>query len=290
MRSSKNVLFVLTLIVTLSFFCACNSPKDEIVVYSTDYPGVHKLTAGEVDLEEIKKHPWSDSGDYWHLHCSVSKGNNYDNSSEMLILEQHTQWKRHKIYGVDGFLFGEDNLEHMSGVFYCPDAAEITLYDKKVVTLLADRCVGLYCPSGSSGEIAYAVTAWNYWSDSDEHSDDPYFISLYKLEWQGLDEEFPYHVEKVCDISLQQDAVATTITEDDTIYVLADTSIFEVTLDGSVREIPCPTDFYYYGGDSIVELDGQLFIGCYTGILRCDIKGQKFTWFPVDYEKILTEK
>lgn len=289
MRLLKTTLFGMVLILLLSF-CACNAQKDEIFIYSTDYPGAYKLTAGEFDLEEAKKHPWSDSGDYWLLHCSVSKCDNYDHSSERLIVGQYTQWKSHKVYGVSGFLFGEDNLEHMSGVFYCPDANDITLYDQEAVMLLTDRCVGLYHPNGSHGRIVYAVTAWNYWCDPDEHPEEPYFISLYKLEWQELDAELPYRVEKVCDISHQQDAVASTITEDDIIYVLAGTSIFEVTLDGNVREIPCPKDFEYYGGDSIVEIDGQLFIGCYTGILRYDLDEQKFTWFPVDYESIVQRK
>ena len=113
---------------------------------------------------------------------------------------------------------------------------------------------------------------------------------MYKLVWQGTDAEIPYLAEKICDISTNISAVASTITNDGKIYVLTQSSIFEVTLEGSVREISCPKEFQYYGGDSIVEIDGQLFIGCYTGILRYDINEQEFTWFPVDYARIVTSK
>lgn len=284
MRLSKNVLFVLILILTLSFFCACSSQGDELVIYSTDYPGVHKLTAGEVDLEKIKKHPWSDSGEYWNMHCSVSKSYNYDQSSEMLIVSNYEEWNTHKVIGCEGLLFGEDYKEHSSGVFYCPKN-DGNSSSKNVITLLTDRCVGLYLPDSSKGETVYAITAWNYWEE-------PYhdYTSLYKLVWQGADAEIPYLAEKICDISTNISAVASAITNDGKIYVLTQSSIFEVTLEGSVREISCPKEFQYYGGDSIVEIGGRLFIGCYTGILRYDINEQEFTWFPVDYARIVTSK
>lgn len=139
------------------------------------------------------------------------------------------------------------------------------------------RCVGLFDCS-MSGEFCYAITAWNCFDEEET-------IKLCKLFPPNNGESY---IEVVCNIAWG-DAIACTQDANQNFYVLTPNEFYSVTTDGVVTKIQVPEHWDKLQVTSITEIENTIYIGTKYGVLEYSVSRNVFTWFPVEFDKIVTQ-
>lgn len=274
----------LKVVILLLFVClhtlSCSRGGDTltIAVVSTDY-----------SIRELKAAPWdpeacdpSLDNPYWGYDCYVSKSNAYGDEIPLLVVNNEQKTTVHELYGDNGYLLGSDWGEFAAGLHYYPYTG--TDSATRPTTLLEDRCVALLAPPPNTdsyaGKHGYVVTGWNKMLEPVQPT------AVYVVHFPSEENEFQCYAEKLCDVS-DDSAVASDMSQDGTIYVACDSSLYAVTLEGAVTEIPVPDGWWDSYVNSIVVIGDTLYIGSSFGVWTYDISGNRngFTWFPAPYEK-----
>ena len=225
----------LKVVILLLFVClhtlSCSRGGDTltIAVVSTDY-----------SIRERKAAPWdpeacdpSLDNPYWGYDCYVSKSNAYGDEIPLLVVNNEQKTTVHELYGDNGYLLGSDWGEFAAGLHYYPYTG--TDSATRPTTLLEDRCVALLAPPPNTdsyaGKHGYVVTGWNKMLEPVQPT------AVYVVHFPSEENEFQCYAEKLCDVS-DDSAVASDMSQDGTIYVACDSSLYAVTLEGAGTEIP----------------------------------------------------
>ena len=105
-------------------------------------------------------------------------------------------------------------------------------------------------------------------------------------DFRKLNNEFVYQI--ICDIA-QDNAIAATITSNQDIYVATNEALYTVRLNGETKKISVPDAWPHLLINSIVEVNGSIYIGTHCGVLEYAPEFNKFVWFPVEYEDLIPD-
>ena len=265
----KAMFFLLASCLFLQFV-SCNIDKsdEKICLISTDYD-LSELYAFPFDQSLTEKY---EDEKYDAFYSYVSKTNEYGDVPETLVVNKNRASHVQMINTISGFWVGFDYSEFASGIFFIPCSGSIYEPTK----LLDSRCIGLF--ESDTSEYCYAITSWNFF---DEHTKG---ITLYRLI--SLNDEKECTAEKVCDIALDS-AISAIRTKNQSFLVASHTSLYLVTLEGNVTQIDVPDIWDDINVNSMVEVNGLIYIGSKYGVLEYDMSQNSFAWFPVDYDMII---
>lgn len=260
------IAFMLNIFLNL---ISCNQTTyKKIPIESTDYD-IAELKSVSFDKDMMTKY---NNEEYEAYYSFVSKSNEYGDVSETLVVNNNRSSHVQMINSISGFWVGFDYSEFASGIFFIPCSGSVYEPTK----LLDSRCIGLF--ESDTSEYCYAITSWNFF---DEHTKG---ISLYRLI--SLNDEKECTAEKVCDIALDS-AISAIRTENQSFLVASHTSLYLVTLEGNVTQIDVPDIWDDIHVNSMVEVNGLIYIGSKYGVLEYDVSQNSFAWFPVDYDMII---
>ena len=145
--------------------------------------------------------------------------------------------------------------------------------------LLEDRCIALI---KFTNNTCFAVTSWNYYDEEGA-------VSLYQISlFDSKDDSKKYTVEKICDIS-NDNAIVATIENNEKIYVATNEALYIVKTNGDVSKINVPNAWTSLIINSMVEINGIIYIGTHCGVLQYEPNSDKFIWFPVEYENLIPD-
>lgn len=281
MRKFKKVLAVLLFVVLITFpSCSNDKNAERLLVRSTDYPKITLLHSAKLNADKLETMRFDEA--YSGVACFVSKSNHYSGLRSALIINNDRDKHISAAYGNNGYFIGMNYSEFASGLYFYHYSGITSICDGKVTD---DICVALLpVTEQTDGHIktnkkyCYAVTAWNY-----NTPDKTYSTTVYKLVFPTSD-ELTFKAESVCEIPYQAVAAAGF---DGKIYIAMYDALYEVTYDGNYQKKDVPEEWSLLGINSMTELNGELFFGSAFGVLKYSPASDIFTWFPLDYDKIL---
>ena len=282
MKRFNRFSLILCLLTSILIFSACSN-KNYLSVYSADYVNMDKLVAAEFDIEDIKSKIYTDY-EYCGYDCVVSVSKVFVNGDDLhktLVIKARQQTNVKMVGITNGHIVGFDQGESASGIIFYPSSGRRTQLYQAPLQLLDDRCVGLFEVAGEKS--VYAITSWNYYSDPA-----PAPMTLYKISYVGTtgETEEPIKVDEVCSVS-EENAKVAMITDSNIIFVAGQTAMYSITLDGNITKIDVPEAWKYLIINSMVELEGYIYIGTHCGVIRYSPTSNEFTWFPVEYENVI---
>ena len=283
MKKLNRFILTIFLLLVLLLSSSCKRNIETLNACSLDYINIDKIEAKEFNIEDIKNKRFTYDYEYATYECVVSVTRESDHLPQKLVVGFDLPSDYHCIEIDKGYVLGFNDGEIGSGIFLYP-YQKLSEYEYQL--LLEDRCVALLKTddmqhSHSLDGVCYAVTSWNKLDEELRP------ISLYKMYFPKNGSVIDgCQVEKICDISNENGIVAT-ISKDDIIYIVTDNSFYSVTIQGEVNVITVPEAWQFLLKNSIVELDGYIYIGTNCGILRYSCQTSSFTWFPVEFENII---
>lgn len=277
---AKKILILFLAVFMLLSLNSCHNGKSEFLyVTSTDYVNIDKIEIGS--LNDLNVGDAFKSDEYDAFQCFVSKTNEYGDQPERLVVNNERAPHIYSCYGSNGYFVGSDYTEFAAGISFFTYTG---VADNGGDALPTGRCIALLDCFETNKDYCYAVTSWNY-VDPDGN-----FISVYRLDYPKEDNEYRYSATKVCDVVSDDNAVAAVITNTNTIYVATDRALYSVSTEGNISQIDVPDKWQYLLVNSMVYIGESLYIGTKYGILLYDTGNRNFSWFPVDYNKILPNR
>ena len=260
----------LTVLVIVLFGLVCNSVscsnknRKTLSVRSASYPSLTELTSGEPDT---RKHIWwnVDSNPYMYNECYVSVENGG------LIVSNYDPWSSasSQIAEVAGGIFIGTRKNYDYG--FCKHYSGL---DTEGMLILDKACIGFIV---KTERHVYVITS--------EQTDGPRFSDIYELKWHGIDQwecEMALHLENYVRCYYYSEM-------DNVLYAVTSDSIFKITLDNKEAVPLFQNDYWkHIYHNSIVELNGRLYVGSNCGVHEYVLETGELTWFPMDYEKHVT--
>lgn len=271
MNKLKFIASICGILLVLSLLCSCNNNL-VLNAFSTDYQNIDQLKAEEFNIEDICVKKSSDY-EYSGYDCYVSKTS--VNGFQKLIINNQQKSTISKISVKNGFVLGLNEGEFASGIMFYP----ATGVDEKPQVLLEDRCIALI---KSTNNTFFSVTSWNYYGEERA-------VSLYQISlFDSKNDSLKYTTEKICDIS-NDNAIAATMVNNEKIYVATNETLYIVKTNGDVSKINVPNAWTSLIINSMVEINGIIYIGTHCGVLQYEPNPDEFTWFPVEYENVISD-
>ena len=282
----KNItLLICTVLLTLVMF-GCASESQTLSVYSADYD-LTELKAADLDDQELVEPYGKDK--YDGFYCWVSKSNDYMDQPQRLVVYNGRAEDEMicKCMGSNGYFVGFNRQEFASGIHFFRYTGNVIPKDEYLAGSLlpTGRCVALLKDIGGH-DICYAITTWNEW-DADENSER---VTLWRLNFPTEKNGDQYSAEKVCDIVEQETAIGAVLLPSGEILVATSSALYKVTTEGDVTQIEVPGKWEALCVNSMAVIENDVYIGTKYGVLSFQTQNNQFTWYPVDYSKIIVKK
>ena len=258
MKRIFTVLLVVLIASAQLCFSAC-SGKGSLDVMSYDYQGLVKMEQNDIDLDYI----WQNfTGHY----CGVSLEN------EKLVISRPDINKRsYTMMGNYGYFVGVDLGEFDGWVRFFPYDGD----DTEPLLVVDENCRGFVERGQGKGELLLTGLAHMGLNEG----------ALYKLYL--VDKQ--WHWEKLCDLGSSPNAY---FYNKDTgiLYIVTDMAILAYTEEDGLETLLKNEDLGYMYPNSLVELDGKLYVGMALGVYEYDLGNGSTSWYTLDLDYVEKKK
>ena len=257
----KRVISIILLLGAVFCLYSCNN-SDALKVVSIDYQGLTSLRPKAIDAE--KNNEWQydlNNNDNYSCRLSLSNGQ----LAVSAVLSENPEI--HYIYKYYYELTGYDHGEFGGCVNYRKLDVDDSAYDGETQTMINENCRGMFEEADHTVLVLTGLAHLIF----DEGK-------LYRLNPTAVS----------CESTLLADlgtcpSVSLYDADSKLLYVVGYGSTMSVDALGNVKTLNCPSGRDLGGADSIVILDGKLFIFSHAGICAYDIASDTYLWYPLDY-------
>ena len=268
-KSGKFVTLVGALLLFVFSLSSCNQAvvNKTLTVNSSIYPEISELESARVDTNMLDKWCYADNpyGPY-SVHVDIEK-----DALKLSVLKYYQKPNTHGVGVNYGYWVGTDFGEFGGYLkFYTDMKSEPTVFSEEnchgIVKVDNDLCYLLSGKVGMSNNLETTIYKLSRPKDSSE--------------WQS---------EKVATLNGAVQAYLYS-KEDNSLYVSTRKALVRVSLtDNAVTTLTAPSYWSDLLTNSMVELDGSLYIGTGMGVWEYEKETGNSYWFPIDYEKYLSE-
>jgi len=261
----KPLSIIVLIIICLGLFgCDTEEASISLSVSSSDYHGLTKMQAGELDKE--KAQAWHlDDNPYKEYSCFVAL-----NGDSLRITNDSPPKDYHLFQGNYGYFVGID-LGHWDGwVRYYPyNSSQL---EQQPLLVAQENCCGFLSVSPERG---YVLT-YDYFGDEAKRG------KLYELQYSEVNQQWEWRVIVSFDHKPQA-----LLADDATkcIFILTTEDILVVSEDGSIGSVYTSSVLPYIDVNSIIKRDGSLYCGSSMGVYEYHTESQTENWYPMDYEE-----
>ena len=245
--------------------CTGTAVNKTLKVNSSIYPEINELSSAQVNEKELDRWCYADNpyGSY-SVHVDIEK-----DALKLSVLKYYQEPETHGVGVNYGFFVGADFGEFGGYLkFYTDMKSEPTVFSE-------DNCHGLV---RVDNDLCYLLSGKVGMSNNLES--DIYKLSRPKnsSEWQS---------EKVATISGSVNTYLYS-KEDNCLYVSTQKALVKVSLaDNKVTTLTNPSYWRDLLTNSMVELDGSLYIGAAMGVWEYEKESGDSYWYPIDYNTYL---
>lgn len=262
---SLTPLIILLLICTL---CSCQAGENKKREGSYgSYPQISDLTSEQIS--DYKLSAWTNADNPYipySTHVSIEK-----DELKLTVLKYYDSPKSHAVGVNYGFFVGTDYGEFGGFLKFYEDM------DSEGTVFSEDNCYGIV---KINNNLCYLISGkWNMKTAG--------VSSVYKLSVKKNSDEWV--TEKIAD--LDGSTLAYTYSKNENcIYIATWKSLVRLSLSDSKATTLLSPDYWdLLGVNSIENIDGSLYMGTRMGVLEYKSDTGDSIWYPIDYEKYLSE-